>query len=103
MLGHIGGIVIGWLAGLIVYLMYKDRGAFVRDQATEALNFQLTMLIAFIATWILGTILSFFTFGLGFFLPGLIWIGMLVLAIMAGMAANNGQNYRYPINIRMIK
>ena len=43
---HIGGIVFGFLAPLIGYLVLKDRGPFVREHTATALNFQLTMLIA---------------------------------------------------------
>lgn len=103
MLAHLGGIVLGFLAGLIVYLLYKDRGGFVKDQATEALNFQITACIAMVATVIVSSILSFFTFGLSSVLPFVLWIGLVVLAIIAGLAANKGQQYRYPFSLRLIK
>ena len=30
------------------------------------------------------------------------WVVNLVFVIMAGVAANKGENYRYPFSIRMI-
>jgi hypothetical protein len=30
-------------------------------------------------------------------------IGGLILMIMAGIAANKGESYRYPVNIRLVK
>ena len=39
---------------------------------------------------------------IGFFTCFVVWIGGLVLAIMATMAANRGEWYRYPINIRLV-
>jgi uncharacterized Tic20 family protein len=98
MLAHIGTILIGVIAPLITYLMYKDRSAFVKQQSAESLNFQITMLIAYVVSWIVAGI----TFGLLFFLPILVWVANLVLVIIAGMAANKGENYRYPFALRMV-
>ena len=97
MLAHVGGILIGFLAGLIVMLTKGKESDFVRDQAVEALNFQITVAIA----WFVSFILIFVLIGL--LLVFVVGIGSLVLMIMGGIAANNGQRYRYPINIRMVK
>jgi uncharacterized Tic20 family protein len=40
---------------------------------------------------------------IGLLLLPLIWIGSVILMIMAAIAANNGQGYTYPVNIRLIK
>lgn len=97
MLAHVGGILIGFLAGLIVMLTKGKESDFVRDQAVEALNFQITVAIAWFVSFILVFVL------IGLLLIFVVGIGSLVLMIMAGIAANNGQRYRYPINIRMVK
>lgn len=97
MLAHIGGIVIGFLAGLIVLLTKGKESEFVRDQAVEALNFQITLIIAYIVSSILVLLL------IGILMIIVVFIGSLVLMVMAGIAANNGVRYRYPINIRMVK
>ncbi|GAB4064576.1 hypothetical protein GCM10028777_11290 [Angustibacter speluncae] len=98
MLAHIGTILLGWIAPLVTYLMYKDRSQFVKTQSAESLNFQITLIIAYVVTWILALI----TFGFGSILVLAVYVVHLVFAIMAGIAANRGENYRYPFNIRMI-
>ena len=97
MLAHLGGILFGFLAPLIVFLVQKDRGAYVNDQSKEALNFQLTLLIAYVV----GSVLSIIFIGLLILFAA--WIAAIVFGIMAGLAANKGENYRYPLNIRMVK
>lgn len=97
MLGHIGGIFLGFLAPLITWLVFRERSAFVNDQGKEALNFQITVTIAVVISSVLTVIL------IGFL--GLLVVGIadLVLCIMAGIAANNGTSYRYPFTLRLIK
>lgn len=105
MLGHLGGIVIGFISGLIVYLVYKDRSRYLKEQGAEALNFQITIAIAYIAAFILWGILSVVTLGLAAFLPiyALPGIAQLIWGILAGLAANKHENYRYPFSIRLVK
>lgn len=98
MLAHIGGILFGWLAPLIIWLIKKDQSAFVADQAKEALNFQITIFIAAMVSGLL--VLAFF---IGCFLLPVVLIGGIVFSIMAGIAANKGQAYRYPFALRLIK
>ncbi len=96
MLAHVGGIILGFVGPLIVMLVFGPRDAFTKDQSVEALNFQLTLLIAYIA----GAIISFIVpipIGL------LVWIAGLILAIMGALAANKGETYRYPFALRLIK
>src|SRR5437868_892271 len=51
MLAHLSPLLAGWLGGfsflgpLIVWLIYKDKSAFVADQAKEALNFHIAVMI----------------------------------------------------------
>ncbi len=96
-LGHVGGILFGFLAPLIVWLVQKDRSPFVNDQGREALNFQITLLIAYVVGWITSFLI------IGFFLVFAAWVAAIVFGIMGAMAANKGEAYRYPVNIRMVK
>jgi len=96
MLGHLGGILFGFLAPLVVYLVQKDRGQYVKEQSAEALNFQITLLIGYVVSFILTFLI------IGIFTWIAVGIAGLVFAIIAGLAANKGENYRYPVNIRMI-
>ena len=54
---QLGGLFFGFLAPLIGYLVLKDRGPFVRAWSATALNFQLTLLIAYVVGWILTFVL----------------------------------------------
>jgi len=96
-LAHIGPIIIGFVAPLVIWLIYKDRGRYVADQAKEALNFQITVTIA-------ATISSILIFAfIGIVLLPAVLIVALVLMIMAAIAANKGQAYRYPVTLRLVK
>jgi hypothetical protein len=97
MLAHLGGIVLGFIAPLVVWLMYKDRDEFVKDQAQEALNFQITLAIAYAVSTVLTFVL------IGIFTFAIAWIGGIILMIIAGMAANRGERYRYPLTLRLVK
>jgi len=96
-LTHVGGILFHWLAPLIAYLILKDRGPFVRWHTRQALNFQLTVLIAYVA----GIVLCFVFIGV-FVLLAVVVVN-IVFGIMAAMAANRGEFYRYPIAIEFVK
>lgn len=98
MFAHIGGIILSFIAPLVIWLMYKERGRFVEEQAKEALNFQITLIIASIAV----AIISVITLGIGSILY-VAFIVALVFMIMAAVAVNKGEAYRYPVNIRFIK
>ncbi|MBL0887889.1 DUF4870 domain-containing protein [Myceligenerans indicum] len=97
-LAHIGGIVLSFVAPLVIWLVFKDRSRFVDAEAKEALNFQLTLVIAGIAISIITAV----TFGFGVILY-LAFIAAVVFMIMAAVEASKGRPYRYPVNIRMIK
>ena len=102
LVAHLLGIFTWFVGALIIWLINKDaqpRKAFVIDQSREALNFQITLTIAFVAAFILTVI----SFGILFFLPGLVGIAGLVFSIIAAVKANNGEAYRYPFALRLIK
>jgi uncharacterized protein len=96
MFAHLSAILLGFIGPLVIYLVKKDEDAFVADQAREALNFQLTVLIGAFICVILAFVI------IGFFLIPVLVIGALVFEIIAGVQANKGIWYRYPLNIRMI-
>lgn len=94
---HIGGIVIGFVAPLVGYFVLRDRGPFIKEHTRVALNFQLTVLIGYIV----GTVLS--VVGIGVLLSLAVWVLSIVFSILAALAANRGQYYRYPLSIEFIK
>lgn len=98
-LSHILPIIgLSFIVPLVVWLVFKGRGPFLEDHAKEALNFQITLVIAAIGISIITAI----TLGFGAILY-LAFIAALVFMILAAMAANRGEIYRYPVNIRIIK
>jgi uncharacterized Tic20 family protein len=94
---HLGGIFFSWLAPLIGYVLLKDRGPFVRYHVVAALNFQLTLLIAYVV----GVATAFFF--VGFFIILAASVLAIVFGILAAIATNNGQYYRYPFAIDFVR
>jgi uncharacterized Tic20 family protein len=96
-MAHWLAIVVGLWAPLIIMFTTGERDRFVREHAVEALNFNLTMLIAYLVLIPIAflTLVGFVGFVI---LP----IVMIVFQIMAAMAASRGETYRYPVNIRMV-
>jgi len=114
---HFGG-VLGFLPSLIIFLVFKDRGALTKQESKEALNWQITWTIAAIALAIIvgiinavmigaatlgnyGMILA--VSGLLTFITWLPWLINAVLSIIGGVKVNGGGTYRYPVNFRFIK
>ncbi len=89
-------IGLGFIAPLVIWLIKRDEDAFVEYWAREALNFQLTLLI-----WIIIGIVTLLII-VGIFILIAVGIGALVLAIIAGVKAANGEFWRYPLTIRFV-
>jgi uncharacterized Tic20 family protein len=87
------------LGPLIIWLIKKDQHQFIDEQGKESVNFQITVLIAMVALFILG----FITCGVGFFLMPVVAIVDIVFCIIATIKANSGEHYRYPIALRLVK
>ena len=90
--------LIGNVIGpLVVWQLKKDLHPFVDEQGKEALNFQITYSVAMMVCGLLAWVL------IGFPLMLLVGVAALVLTIIAGIKANEGQNYRYPFSWRLVK
>ena len=101
---HFGGIL--WLLpSLIIFLVFKDRGALTRQESKEALNWQITWLAADIVSWIIGGLTIFFGIGVLFLtvIPWILYIINVVFSILGGVKVNGGGSYRYPVALRLIK
>ncbi len=95
-LAHILGLLTGFLVPLILFLVIKDK-PFAKDQAAEALNFQITVSLAYLVSAILMLIY------IGALLAFLVLILDTVFCIIAAVAASKGKAYRYPIAIRFVR
>lgn len=114
---HFGGI-LGFLPSLIIFLVFKDRGAKTNVEAKEALNWQITWIAAFIILLIVTSIISgilwaatpYSAWGVVGLISGLLtliayipYILNFILSIVGGVKVNGGGSYRYPFAIRLIK
>lgn len=95
-LAHVLNVIATVVGPLIIYLVKKDESPFVKQHSTEALNFGITLLIAYAVAGI-STILL-----IGLLLFPVIFVVQVVFTILAAMAAGRGEEYRYPINIRLV-
>lgn len=99
MLTHLSGIILSFIVPLIIWLTNKDKAdkGWLNDQAKEALNFQITLLIVYVVGTILTVIL------IGALINLVAWIACIILSILAALKANEGVAYRYPFALRLIK
>jgi uncharacterized Tic20 family protein len=109
MVAHLSAL-LGLLAGfmtflgpLIVWLVKKDESKFVDYHGKESLNFQLNILI-YTLILVAATVV---TCGFGVFVTvplfGALAVYAIVMPIIAGLKANEGKLYEYPLTFRMIK
>jgi len=94
---HLSFFVLGIIAPLIVMLTLGTRSAYVRHHAVEALNFHITV-------WIAGLVAGLsLLLVIGVLLLPAVLIAAAVLTIIAAVRAYQGELYRYPISIRLVK
>ena len=99
-------VAMAFLGPLLVLLVKGNESRYVRAQAAESLNFQISMLIYGAVGAVVGVILAIVTFGIGLLLViplalafGCYW---LVFTILGSVKSVNGEVYRYPLTIRMV-
>jgi uncharacterized Tic20 family protein len=123
---HLGGLVGGWLVPLIVYLVDGGKDRYVRHNASEGLNFEITLtivnlvlLVPFLGIVFLPALRSspspssassgaaFGGFFVGIMVLVVVSIGLRVAAIgfsIIGMVkANRGEWWKYPVSLRLVK
>jgi uncharacterized Tic20 family protein len=89
---------LGWVPPLVAMLAKGQQSPTVRAHALSALNFQLLWSIIGAVGFILGLCGSLIVIGAVFFIaPFVAWIMGTVFGIVAGVRANEGQFYRYPM------
>lgn len=97
MLAHLSGIILAVIGPVIIMLVFGPRSSFVKRQSIDALNFQITLVIAMVISFVLTFVV------IGAFLIPIVAIGGLVFMIIGGIKAYNGEEYRYPITLRLVK
>jgi uncharacterized Tic20 family protein len=102
---HFGNI-LSFVVPLIIWLVFRARGAKTAVEGKEALNWGINVGAAFVILQILNLIITFVFFPLSV-LIGLVIFALVVVniifAILGGVKVNGGGSYRYPVNIRWIK
>ena len=99
LLAHLSSLIASLLGGLsflgplIIWLIKKDQSPFVGDQAKEALNFQIAVLIASLVCTITCV---------GIVVVPVILVGDIIFTVIGAMEANKGVYYRYPYTLRLI-
>lgn len=94
---QVGGTIFGLIVPLIGFLVLRARGPFIREHTTAALNWQLTLTLAYFV----GTVTS--VLGIGILILLAAWVLQIVLGIIASLRAYSGQLYVYPIAIKFIQ
>jgi len=88
------GIVLG---PLVVWLARRDESEFVAAHAKEALNFNISVLLGALACMLLMLVF------VGFLLGTALFVAWLVMMLIAAIKASEGQSYRYPFSLRLVK
>ena len=112
MLSHLGALVVtlvsglGVLVPLVVLLTKGTQSPFVRRHALESLNFQITVLLMGVLGGIVAVVGAVVTLGLGLvvIVPVVLayLVFVLVVQVLASVRANNGEDYRYPLTLRLV-
>ncbi|BAU06915.1 orotate phosphoribosyltransferase [Fischerella major NIES-592] len=127
-LSALGGFIIPFgsvLIPLIIWLTQKEKHPFIDEQGKESVNFQISLIIyllSFCLILVLLIVLIPFILGLlsedyslsflylfiplqilPVFVVMAVMLFQLIMAIIAGVRAYNGQSYRYPFNLRLLK
>ncbi len=111
MAAHVGSFVAAWvalglLAPLLVMVAKGDESRYVRRHAVESLNFQLSVLIYSIVGGVAAFVLAFVTLGLGLFVivPLILVFALayVVLVIVGTLKASHGDDFRYPLTMRLV-
>ena len=88
---------LGFLGPLIVMLTQGTKSPRVRANAVESLNFEITFIISMVVSVLLIFVL------VGIVTTILLPLAWLILRILAAVQTSSGQDYRYPVNIRLVK
>lgn len=91
------------IAPLVMWIMKRDQSPFLESIGREALNFQITVMLAIVVCFV-GIIV---TFGIGIILfgplLGIIGLADIIFIVIAAIAANEGRAYTFPICLRLVK
>src|SRR6218665_3631631 len=96
-LTHLSGI-LWFLPGLIIWSVFRGRGPFVNQEGKEAVNFQITAVIALFATFFVSWIPY-----IGWTFRLVVWMVLVIFSVIGFAQAQRGRAYRYPLSLRLIR
>ena len=93
---HLGPLVLGFIAPLVVWLVFRERSAFLDRHGKEALNFQIAYLVYFFVAALSLIVV------VGIVLLPAVGVAWVVFMILAAVQASQYRDYRYPAIFRLI-
>ena len=88
--------VLGFVAALVMYLIYRDRGPYIRAQTANALNIQIVTVIGALISFVLMFVL------IGFVTIVIVGIYALVMHIIGMVKSNNGEWWDPPFTPKFV-
>lgn len=87
---------LGLVASVVVYVLYKDKGAFVRRQAANSINVQITTFVLLAISALLMLVL------IGFVLYPIVIVWAVVLHVVGAKRSNDGEWWNPPLTPRFL-
>lgn len=88
---------LGFVASLAIYLVYKDRGPFVRQHAANSLNVQIITAILLLVSTVLMLVL------IGFATYPLVIVVATVIHVVGAIKATNGEWWDPPMTPQLVR
>ena len=93
----LSGGFLGFVAALVMYLVFRDRGPFVRHHSANALNVQIIAgVVMLISIPLMFVLVGFATFAAA-------WLFAVIVHIIGAVKANNGEWYTPPMTPQFVK
>ena len=89
-------LLLGTVACLVLWMVKKDESSFVDHHGKQALNFQITLILAFGISFVLACLY------IGFLFMFVLYFANIGLTIYAGIKASEGERYEYPMTIQFL-
>ena len=88
---------LGFVASLVLYLVYKDKGPFVRAHSANSLNVQIiTAIVLLVSIPLMFVLVGFLTFGLAL-------VFAFVVHLLGAIKAYNGEWWDPPLTPRFVR
>lgn len=97
---HICALIplVNIIVSLVIWILKREESKFVEHHGKESLNFQITMTIGYLISFILMFL---------FVIAKIIFIGLIIfnsiVVIIASIKTGEGRYYRYPYSLKLIK